>query len=657
VPAVSPAVPAVSPAVPAVSPAVPAVSPAVPAVSPAVPAVSLAIPKAKLSTQTSRESLAKEWEEEIRSLRETCHMNIRHVYLDNNNDASFNIFIIFISRMQNLMKLISSSLESIAQMLCTIRINIGDSLKYLNELLLSADKAPMLYTRNYENVFKLLKLVEPAKDQILLSDRVYALDELGFNLILLAAASTILFPANEPYDSIHKTLSDILYKYQPPSVDIRTYYLRSFFKYLEKFRISEVLVPSQNNFYFIERVEYSLVGNKIKFKNNHIESESLSQVTALPPKEKPMYIVITFYSENPKAGARGIDSFKLQGYKINSIILKKRSAIPDFTLLSMTGDEVLCLITEGRIRGTALESFLYKKQETLLKTIEEIDGRRGGIPLLSYDIIAVLYELEKSGASNLPSEEIIPINPIINIQDFNSKMREKKEKFRDLVMKKFLDKFLSEFSKLQIKGTDIFKLLEFMKLSTGSIEKYDGVITRYLFVKGDPRDAKIFIAPFVEKVVNNFFRTEFDLTLSEKSTEEIWNNILEETEFYTHYHTMTIEMSLRNAVKNTMRLFTVILHNAFPFKDLQKKDHCDYILATIHLIKRLWKVYDECIAVMKLLLEKKTTPDVQKKLLHYLLLKFNKLIYVKCYFASFSNNAEKNQKLEKKRAREKFGSL
>jgi hypothetical protein len=444
-------------------------------------------------------------------------------------------------------------------------------------------------------------------------------------------------------------LSDILYKYQPPSVDIRTYYLRSFFKYLEKFRISEVLVPSQNNFYFIERVEYSLVGNKIKFKNNHIESESLSQVTALPPKEKPMYVVITFYSENPKAGARGIDSFKLQGYKINSIILKKRSAIPDFTLLSMTGDEVLCLITEGRIRGSTLESFLYKKQETLLKTIEEIDRRRGGISLLSYDTIAILYELEKSGTSNLPSEEIIPINPIINIQDFNSRMREKKEKFRDLVMKKFLDKFLGEFSKLQIKGTDIFKILKFINLSTGSIEKYDGVITRYLFVKGDPRDAKIFIAPFIEKVVNNFFRTEFELTLSEKSTEEIWNNIVEETEFYTRHHTMTIEMSLRNTVKNTMMLFTVILNNVFSFKDLQKEDHCDYILATIHLIKRLWKVYDRSIAVMKLLLEKKTTPDVQKKLLHYLLLKFNKLIYVKCYFASFSNNAEKNQKLERKR--------
>jgi hypothetical protein len=373
-------------------------------------------------------------------------------------------------------------------------------------------------------------------------------------------------------------------------------------------------------------------------------------VTSLPIEERPMYVVITFYSEYPE-GARRIDSFKLQGYKISFVIFKKGNILPDFILLSVIGDKILCLITEKRMEGLTLEPLLYEKQGTLLETIEKVE--HSGISILSHDIIAILYELE-SGISRLSSEEIRPISHV-SIRNFNSMMKRKKKEFRDSVMAKFIDKYseLERYLELkpELRNAIIFRVLEFIRLSTGSIdpESYSGVITEYLFVKGDPRGSKISVVPFIEKVVNNFFRIEFDLTLDKKSIREIWDDIAEETDIYTVYPPMDAKGSLRNAIENTMTLFTVTLHNTFPFKELQERVHCDFILATIYLIKRLWKVYDRCIAVIKLLLEKDTTPDEKKRLLHYLLLKFNKLIYVKCYFASFSSNSNTNQILEQKR--------
>jgi hypothetical protein len=629
-----PAVPAVSPAAPAVSPAAPAVSPAAPAVSPAARAVSSSIPKAKLSTRISRESLAKE-DKQIKSLEKSCRMNIRNGYLDSSNDDAFNMFIIFISRMHKLMELLPSSLESITQKLCNDRININDSLKHLKDLSKSWISLPLLYTRNYEDVFKLLKLTEPVRAEGPLSDRVYALDELGFNLVLLAAANAIRFPDNKTYDFIYNQLSTILFLSKYPLLGIQTYYLRSFFKYLEKFRISEALVPSENNFYFVEAIQYFSDKGEIKFKDKGDKVESLSQIIALPEKEKPMYVIITFHPEYPEGGARRIDSFELQGYKINSIILESAYSFP--TLLSITDDKTLCIITKDSNQTRKL--LLYKKQGTLLETIEEID-RRDGIPLLSLHIIAILYELE-SGVSGLSSE--VRSIPHIDIGNVNAMLKEKKREFRDSVMKKFLAKYDS----FEPQDTFIFRILEFIRLSTGNVdtESYDGVIAKYLFGKGDARDTEISVAPFIEKVVKDFLQTRFYLTSSdEKNNKEVWKSIMQEIELYKEEPT---EIKLDNAI-DAMTLFTITLHNVFPFDELQKKVHCDYILATIYLIKRLWKVYDRCITVMKLLPEKNKSDD-KEKLLHYLLLKFNKLIYIKCYFASFSSNRERNQELEDKR--------
>jgi hypothetical protein len=365
-----------------------------------------------------------------------------------------------------------------------------------------------------------------------------------------------------------------------------------------------------------------------------------------------MYVIITFYPEYPEGGARGIDSFKLQGYKINTIIFKEGYEFPYFTLLTIIDNKTLCLITSLGIKGLFPEPLFYEKQETLLNTIKKIENDHIRIRLLSYNIITVLYELE-SDTSSL-SKEIRPIAHI-NVRDINSNMRRKKEEFRDSVMKEFIVKYSELERKLKhdirLRDTTIFKVLEFIGLSTGDIssKSYNSVITEYLFKKGEPRNTRISIAPFIEKVVYNFFQIKFELTISKKDTQEIWNDIAEETDLYANHPPMDVKGSLRDAIENTMTLFTITLHNVFPFKELQERVHCDFILATIYLIKRLWKVYDRCIAVIKLLLEKDTTPDEQKKLLHYLLLKFNKLIYVKCYFASFSNNLANNQKLESKR--------
>jgi hypothetical protein len=468
--------------------------------------------------------------------------------------------------------------------------------------------------------------------------------------VLLAAANAIRFPDGETYDSIYETLSNTLSIYRSPVVDTQTYYLLSFFKYLEKFRISEALVPSQNNFYFVEAIRYFSDRGEIKFKDKGNKVGSLSQIIALPEKEKPMYVIITFHPEYP-GGARGIDSFGMQGYKINSIIFKERYNFSFFAMLSIISDKAVCVITRAGLgRLSRKEPLLCKRQRTLFETIKGIERKYSGIYLLSSDIVAVLYELE-SGISSL-SKEIRSISHI-DIGDVNSMMRQKKEEFRDLVIKEFLDEYSNLEANLVYKpefgDTIIFRVLEFIKLSTGSIESYDSVITDYLFRKGNTEGARIYVALFIERVLNDFFQTKFELAISKKDTQEIWNDITNETDLYASHPPTNAKGSLRDAIENTMTLFTITLHNVFPFNELQERVHHDYILATIYLIKRLWKVYDRCIAVIKLLLEKDTTPDEQKKLLHYLLLKFNKLIYVKCYFASFSNNLASNQTLETKR--------
>jgi hypothetical protein len=624
------------------------------AAPPAVPSISLT---PELSTEMPEESLVKEEEEPPKSPEEICHINTRHIHIKHPNDASFNMFIIFISRMSSLMELNRSlslagynpgSFEDITQLLYNEKIRIEESFEYLKTLLDLANKVPVTGTkiRNYENVFKLLKSFEFAKNKNQ-SDRVYALDELGFNLVLLAAASTIYSPAKETYESIHGTLSDILYSYKSSSVDIRSYYLRSFSRYFEKFRISETLIPMVNDFEFIEGLQYFLAENEIKFKDKHGNVGSLEKVIDASLSKTPEYIIATFYPDPEYSeGARGIDSFETHRYKIVSVIFKLKD---DNALLSVIGSKALYLITgKDIISSSRLELLCYERQGTLLEALEKIDQERirNGIPSLnlsSSSIIAILYELNPTFAKFYKEVRFVCH---IDFGNVGPMMRRQKGKFKDSIIKKFLDKYNS--FKPRDANTTIFRVLEFIKLSTGSIESYNSVITDYLFGKGNAGNARISVAPFVEKVMEDFSKIKFRLTFSdEEDSEKIWKSIMQEIESYKEEGTTTKAL-LEDAIENAMTLFSFTLNNISPFAALKERAHCDYILATIYLIKRLWKVYDRCIDVMRLLPEKSGHDD-QEKLLRYLLLKFNKLIYVKCYFASFSNNLVSNQELEEKR--------
>jgi hypothetical protein len=160
----------------------------------------------------------------------------------------------------------------------------------------------------------------------------------------------------------------------------------------------------------------------------------------------------------------------------------------------------------------------------------------------------------------------------------------------------------------------------------------------------------MYIAPFIKRVVKDFFSMNFEPVVSQESTQRLWNNIIQEVKSYDKDSTTNSMILLKNAVENTMKIFTHILYNAHGLYIIRKEAHCDYILATIYLIKKLWKVYDRCMAVMKILEGREEIADYDEDiLLRYVLLKFNQLMYIKCYFASFSGDAFKMPDLEDKR--------
>jgi hypothetical protein len=601
--------------------------------------------RAKAALPRVLSEISEESEEEIPE--DACYMSIGGFKVNKKNDAFFNIFIIFISRLSRLVDIpFDEEFKNTVMILCNDDFDPESQVSYLNKLLTSAPKM-QVSIRNCENIFKLLKSsMQLDNEEPLNKRRIYAIDELKFNLLLLLAANSITVQYKKMYIPIYQTLSNTIYKYKSPLVDVRTYCLRSFFKYLKKFRISEVLIPGESSFLFIEEIRYSLIGNSIRFRSKHNIVQSLNEVvTVLHPSLrsegcKPMYIIITFYPEYSE-GAKRINDFRLSGYEITSIIFSKQNVYSLLTIERIKGN--VCLVTNEQIRNGNLDPVYYKKQGDLLEMIEKID-KKNKANLLSSDIICILYELKLDSNSMISGIKSIPY---IDLGDAESRFKEKKKEF-EILMNKFSD----IYNKLQPKReTIIFKILEFIKLSTGNAGDEGSVIRKYLFgFESRAISSKMYIAPFIKRVVKDFFSMNFEPVVSQESTPRLWNNIIQEVKSYDKDSTTDSKILLKNAVENTMKIFTHIINGAFGLFIIREKAHCDYILATIYLIKKLWKVYDRCMAVMKTLEGREEIADYEEDvLLRYVLLKFNQLMYIKCYFASFSVDTFKMPELEDKR--------
>jgi hypothetical protein len=320
-------------------------------------------------------------------------------------------------------------------------------------------------------------------------------------------------------------------------------------------------------------------------------------------------------------------------------------------IVILVKDKILCVVT-ARGKEVREAKFIKPTGETISHTIQLV--RNSGVTIgSSYEVLCVMYELIKairiSEAPEISKSIEKPIS-LVSGENFNDMMDTRKRLFRTHVMDEFLKNYGFKVSRDTRIFQVIFHLLEFIKICTGDVGKDNGVIKSYLFPSANKKPDKLFIAPFIERVIEDFFKVEyFDLTFDEKSPEEIWNSVVVRMiEFYKKDSAIAISVLLKNAV-GVMKLFTHTLPSV-SLEELGKDQriHSDYILATIYLIKRLWKIYDACLMVMKLLAEKSMSNE-EEKLLQYLLIKFNTLIYIKCYFVSFSDDSKHDEDLNKKR--------
>jgi hypothetical protein len=605
-----------------------------------------------------------------------------HIGISKNNEASFNIFIVFISEMSRLIDMNIEDIERISDILCN-DTDISKSVISMDNLLTSTFITEGFKIASFENIFRLSKIQESINYEV---EEPYALDELKVNLALLKAADFESRAAKEYTEFACRTLSNKVSQYKLSTVDPRNY-LHSFFGYLEKFRVNEILVPEENNFQLIRGISYfpqniySTRQSGVKFISPDGRAGSLREIISLPESDRPMYVIITFYSSGSFGSFEQLNSFELNvDYVIQAIIFKtgnravrKRSNKAEKGSKTRTsgkskgGNIVLfikgntvCLTSDSKIRKGLTSSYEISgiTLSEMIKSIKDKEGIE-----LSLNILSILYRLRKENV--VGGNRIRPIQEIISADDIRSKIIEKKEEFKNSVVKKFIE----NYDKLTInRNTSSFQklhaVLDFIRSSTAADtgDDNDSTIGRYLSLIESVSLSKL---PFVEKIVEDFLKIKFNLSFN-KAFEELWNSVLKEIKTYEQDF-MTTRVLLRNAVEEVMSIFTDTLPSVSVEK-LEKKIHSDYILATIKLIKRLWKIYDRCLIVMRLLLVvgKLTesspamstgmlsdtlsgTLDKEEKLLQYLLLKFNKLAYIKCYFISFSDDNINDEALKQKR--------
>jgi hypothetical protein len=553
------------------------------------------------------------------------------------NEGFFNIFIIFISNMRNLVNIGFVDISRIAEILST-DFNIYSSIVYVDKLL-SLFMPKGFKIRNFENIFRLSHIQELGW-----SKQSYAIRELKINLaLLLAASSKETFITRDDYTEFaYTTLSNAVSRYRLSSVDFRDY-LHSFFKYLNRFRVSEILFPEES-FYLIKRIKYSLssIDQGIQFMNANITG-TLDYVSEVP-YIKPMYVIITFDPDS-SIESKWLNKFKLKGYKARTAILDTGD---NNMIISLRDDNTLCLVTDKNIKeGSEPMYYQEASKNNLLELIAEMKDIK-----FPSKILCLLYEYTKKATSSSTVGEIgyreRSILPLVNKDNFSNNMNIHKNRFKELIM----DRFSKSYNEFKVnRNSNIFqtikRILDFIKMCTDGAGENNSVIKTYLFPNANKEPDKLFIAPFIERMINEFLRIEFRVTFN-KEPEELWNSISTEIEFYQKDPDITTSVLLKNAVE-VMKLFTHILPNV-SLEELGKDQriHSDYILATIYLIKRLWKIYDACLMVMKLLAEKSTLNE-EEKLLYYLLLKFNTLIYVESYFVPFSDKSRHNEDLNKRR--------
>jgi hypothetical protein len=552
------------------------------------------------------------------------------------NEGFFNIFIIFISNMKNLVNIGFVEIGRIAEILSTDS-NIYSSVVYMGSLL-SLFMPKGFKIRNFENIFRLSHIQELG-----LSKEPYAIRELKINLaLLLAASSKETFIARDFTEFAYTTLSNAVSRYRLSSVDFRDY-LHSFFKYLNRFRVSEILFPEES-FYLIKRIKYSLssIDQGIQFMNANIIG-TLDYVSEVP-YIKPMYVIITFDPDS-SIESKWLNEFKLKGYKARTAILDTGD---NNMIISLRDDNTLCLVTDKNIKESS-EPMYYQEasKNNLLELIAEMKDIK-----FPSKILCLLYEYTKKVTSSSTAGKISyrerSILTLVNKDNFSNNMNIHKNRFKELIM----DRFSKSYNEFKVnRNSSIFqtikRILDFIKMCTDGAGENNSVIKTYLFPSANKEPDKLFIAPFIERMINEFLRIEFRVTFN-KEPEELWNSISTEIEFYQKDPDITTSVLLKNAVE-VMKLFTHILPNV-SLEELGKDQriHSDYILATIYLIKRLWKIYDACLIIMRLLPEKSTLNE-EEKLLYYLLLKFNTLIYVESYFVPFSDKSRHNEDLNKRR--------
>jgi hypothetical protein len=582
------------------------------------------------STGSSLESEAESSPEPESGPEEKCIMRSKLIEIkDKDNDASFSIFLMFISRMQKLVDILFSSLDDISEVLCG-SVDITEAFENIKTPI-STHAVEGFKIRNFENV---LRLLYGQYNTSYSSNRSYSIDELKLNLALLKAAKAVTHDVHtDPLSFIYKAFPSKIDRYKSSSMNIREFYLNPFFKYLVKFRVNELL-PEDNSFRFIKEVRYHYFTEteSLKFQNELNILVDLNEMIILPEK-KPMYVIITFYPNSPE-GAKRIDGFKLRGYRINSIIFNSGTSC---ALLSVY-NKGLCLITNKDIKEK-LEPSYYDGKSLSASSLEHIDNhRKDRLKLLSSGIICILYKL-KIG-------EVAKTFPIRSLEtklklSINDIMHKKKQ---ELISS--MEKFLDGYNKLTRRDTNIFRVLEFIKLITGSAKDNNSIIRKYLSFSPE----QIIVKPFIVKAVLDFYYTYLGSNFREESYEELWNKVIEKTKSDKENSTTSINMLLENVVENVMEFFILRLPNISPEELTAEKSekHSDYILGTIHLFKRLRNVYDRCLVVMQLL-PLKSKPSEEELLLRYILLEFNKIIYIKCYFISFTSWMIYDESLQEKR--------